>query len=275
MGEVTRAQVADLIAEGKLVINDGYRAKNYELSSEGLPFARAQNINNGFRFDAVDRFSEEQLDRVGAKISREGDVVFTSKGTVGRFAFVRSDTPRFVYSPQLCFWRSVDRDHIDSEWLFYWMQSREFLIQYSGVAGQTDMAEYVSLRDQRRMSITLPPLDQQRAIARILGTLDDKIELNRRTNETLEEMARAILKSWFVDFDPVCAKAEGRDPGLPEHITDLFPDRFEDSELGEIPAGWSVAPIGEAVRVVGGGTPSTKEPSLYSVSGSVRWHCRL
>ena len=75
--------------------------------------------------------------------------------------------------------------------------------------------------------------EEQRAIAHILGTLDDKIELNRRMNETLEAMARAIFKSWFVDFDPVRAKAEGRDPGLPKHIADLFPDRFEDSELGE------------------------------------------
>ena len=84
------------------------------------------------------------------------------------------------------------------------------------------------------------PLPEQRAIAHILGTLDDKIELNRRMNETLEAMARALFKSWFVDFDPVRAKAEGRDPGLPRHIADLFPDSFEDSELGEIPKGWEV-----------------------------------
>ena len=115
----------------------------------------------------------------------------------------------------------------------------------------------------------MPPIEEQRAIAHILGVLDDKIELNRRMNETLEEIARAIFKSWFVDFDPVRAKSEGRDPGLPEHIADLFPDRFEDSELGEIPAGWSVMPIGEAVRVVGGGTPSTKEPAFWE--GGV--HC--
>ncbi len=107
------------------------------------------------------------------------------------------------------------------------------------------------------------PTSTQLTITRILDTLDDKIEMNRRMNETLEEMARAIFKSWFVDFDPVRAKADGRDPGLPEHIADLFPDRFEDSELGEIPAGWDVMPIGDAVRVVGGGTPSTKEPAFW------------
>jgi type I restriction enzyme S subunit len=84
----------------------------------------------------------------------------------------------------------------------------------------------------------MPPLNEQRAIAHILGTLDDKIELNRRMNETLEEMARALFKSWFVDFDPVRRKAEGRDPGLPKHLADLFPSRFVDSELGEIPEGW-------------------------------------
>ena len=97
--------------------------------------------------------------------------------------------------------------------------------------------------------LALPPLEEQRALAHILGTLDDKIELNRRMSETLEAMARAIFKSWFVDFDPVHAKAEGRDPGLPKHIADLFPDRFEESELGEIPTGWELKPLPEFVEV--------------------------
>ncbi len=96
-----------------------------------------------------------------------------------------------------------------------------------------------------------PPLDksEQRAIAHILGTLDDKIELNRKMSETLEEMARALFTSWFVNFDPVRAKAEGRDTGLPKEIADLFPDAFEDSELGEIPKGWTVGPL-ETVLVL-------------------------
>ena len=155
--EAIRHSVADLIAEQKLFVGDGYRAKNVELSSSGLPFARAANINGGFRFREADRFPEESLDRVGNKVSQPGDVVFTSKGTVGRFAFVRDDTPRFVYAPQLCFWRSLDREVILPRFLYYWMFGREFFVQYKGVAGQTDMAEYVSLTDQRRMHITLPP----------------------------------------------------------------------------------------------------------------------
>ena len=243
VGEWVRHEVSDLLNERKIVIGDGYRAKNEELASSGLPFARAGNINDGFRFEDADHFPEQNLARVGSKISQPGDVVFTSKGTVGRFAFVRPDTTRFVYSPQLCFWRSLDRKQIDPRFLYYWMYGREFFVQFKGVAGQTDMAEYVSLTDQRRMHITLPRVDEQRAIAHILGTLDDKIELNRRMNETLEAMARALFKSWFVNFDPVRAKAEGRDPGLPKQIADPFPDRFEDSELGKIPEGWNVGQL--------------------------------
>ncbi len=92
------------------------------------------------------------------------------------------------------------------------------------------------------------PERQQRAIAHILGTLDDKIELNRRMNETLEAMAQALFKSWFVDFDPVRAKAEGRDSGLPKILADLFPARFVDSELGEIPEGWEVGTLGNVAE---------------------------
>ena len=243
---------SDLIANGKLAIGDGYRAKNSELDREGLPFARAGNISEGFRFEGADRFPEEELGRVGDKISQPGDVVFTSKGTVGRLAFVRETTPRFVYAPQLCYWRSLDHKLVDPRWLHCWMQGTEFERQISGVKGQTDMADYVSLGDQRNMEITLPPLEDQRAIARVLGALDDKIELNRRMSETLEEMARALFRSWFVDFDPVRAKAEGRPSGLPPDLDALFPASFEASELGEIPAGWEVRNLDEIATFTNG-----------------------
>ena len=101
--------------------------------------------------------------------------------------------------------------------------------------------------NMNQIRMLTPPLPEQRAIAHMLGTLDDKIELNRRMNETLEEMARALFKSWFVDFDPVRAKVEGRDTGLPKNVTDLFPDRLVDSELGEIPEGWVSEHLGSYV----------------------------
>lgn len=100
--------------------------------------------------------------------------------------------------------------------------------------------------------LPLPPLDEQRAIANMLGNLDDKIELNRKMNDTLEAIARALFKSWFVGFDPVRAKAEGRDTGLPPHIAALFPDSFEDSQLGNIPAGWTVKSLDQIGQFLNG-----------------------
>ncbi len=113
--------------------------------------------------------------------------------------------------------------------------------------------------DVPNFRLHIPPLDEQRAIAQILGTLDDKIELNRRMSETLEAIARALFKSWFVDFDPVRAKAERHDPRLPKHIADLFPDSFEESELGEIPAGWDAVELGELLEFAKGKKPHSTQ----------------
>jgi type I restriction enzyme S subunit len=269
MNSKTTHKVADLIASGKLWIGDGYRAKNSELGSAGIPFARAGDINDGFHFKSGDHLPEGDAWKAGNKLSEVGDVVFTSKGTVGRFGFVTKGIQRFVYSPQLCFWRSLDNSAIDPRFLFYWVQGKEFYRQYKSVSQKTDMAEYVSLSDQRSMEVTLPLLEQQKAIAHILGTLDDKIGLNRKTNETLEGIAKALFKSWFVDFDPVKAKAEGRSTGLPEEISDFFPDSFEESELGEIPSGWTVDSFTSEFNVLGGGTPKTSVEEFWD--GDLPW----
>jgi type I restriction enzyme S subunit len=131
-----------------------------------------------------------------------------------------------------------DRTRVDPRYVFWYLQylysvgeMDQHQVQHTGIA------RFQFTRFAENVRIPLPTLLEQHAIAHILGVLDDKIELNRRMNETLEAMARAIFQSWFVDFDPVRAKAEGRATGLPKAIVDLFPDRFEDSELGEIPAG--------------------------------------
>lgn len=254
----------ELIAEEQLTIGDGYRAKNTELSTSGIPFARAGNINSGFHFDNAEFFPLENLQKVGSKVSRSGDVVFTSKGTVGRFAFVDEYSPQFVYSPQLCYWRSLNHNFVYPRFLFYWMQGTEFWQQASGVKGQTDMADYVSLRDQRRMHVTLPPNKEQRAIAEILGALDDKIELNRQMNRTLEQTAQALFRSWFMDFDPVVAKADGRQPyGMDVETAALFPDGFENSDAGPIPAGWRYIPLTKALDVNPKRSLAKQQVALY------------
>jgi len=137
----------------------------------------------------------------------------------------------------------------DNDFVYYltkWDGVRQYCIsQMTGSSGR----QRVPTSALSHCDVTIPSLKTQRAIAHILGTLDDKIELNRKMNETLEAIARAIFKSWFIDFDPVRAKAEGREPGLPKEIADLFPDEFEDSELGEIPKGWKVKALPEVIEV--------------------------
>ena len=126
-----------------------------------------------------------------------------------------------------------------------------------GLLGQATGSTFPNVSADQLAGLWWPPLEEaeQRAIAHILGTLDDKIELNRRMSETLEEMARALFKSWFVDFDPVRAKADGRDPGLPKHIADLFPARLVDSELGDIPEGWEVGCVDDEFDLTMGQSP--------------------
>ena len=138
-----------------------------------------------------------------------------------------------------------DDSKIDPTYLSYFFGLPAFKEHIRSIAVGATMPS-LNTKILSDVSILYPPLPEQRAIAHILGTLDDKIELNRRMNETLEEMAQALFKSWFVDFDPVRAKMEGRWrrgeslPGLPADLYDLFPDRLAPSELGEIPEGWDI-----------------------------------
>jgi type I restriction enzyme S subunit len=153
-------------------------------------------------------------------------------------------------------------DGLDTRFMKYVIGSQAFTDYVLAVQTGTAVP-HISAGQIKNFELRLPPLPEQRAIAHVLGALDDKIELNRRMNEMLEAISRALFKSWFVDFDPVRAKAEGRDPGLPWPLADLFPDSFEDSELGEVPKGWAIKSIGDLADVVGGTTPSTKVQSFW------------
>jgi type I restriction enzyme S subunit len=147
------------------------------------------------------------------------------------------------------------KSDLDMRWLYYAIQHHKLgeIDDGSPIPSTTRSAVYVK-------PLEVPPLVEQKRIAHILGTLDDKIELNRRMAATLEEMARALFKSWFVDFDPVRAKAEGRPTGLPPDIDALFPDAFEDSELGKIPKGWEVGGVAKLADITSGKRPTAKFP---------------
>lgn len=163
----------------------------------------------------------------------------------------------------------------DMRWLYYAIKHYKLgeVDDGSPIPSTTRAAVYM-------LDLDVPLPHEQHAIAHVLGTIDDKIELNRRMNGTLEAMARALFKSWFVDFDPVRAKAEGRDSGLPKAVADLFPDSFEDSDLGGIPKGWKVEPFsmhmtaerglsykGEGLREDATGVPMHNLNSIYEGGG--------
>ncbi len=177
-----------------------------------------------------------------------------------------SDRPCWVTDNAI---RGIAVDGADPKFMFYLLRTLN-LNEWRTGSGQPLLNQSIL----SSIPTSVPPLDEQRAIAHVLGTLDDKIELNRRMNETLEQMARALFKSWFVDFDPVRAKMEGRwragqsRPGLPAHLYDLFPSRLVPSELGEIPERWEVRRIEDlAERVAMGPFGSSIKVSTFVDSG--------
>ena len=188
--------------------------------------------------------SERTLSDKGAAVLQNcllppGAVMMSCIATVGRCGI--TTRPSFT-NQQIN--SVIPKEGVDSRFLYYVFTQLGHELESAGGGGSV----YTNVSKSRFSDIEVPiPVDltEQRSIAHILGTLDDKIELNRRMNETLEAMARALFKSWFVDFDPVRAKMGGRDTGLPKHIADLFPDRLVNSEFGEIPEGWEVGCIGD------------------------------
>ena len=160
---------------------------------------------------------------------------------------------------------------VDSGFLFYLMASDIFIEPLVRASEGTKMPR-AKWDFAISLEFPLPPLPEQQAIARILGTLDDKIELNRRMNETLEAMARSIFKSWFVDFDPVQAKAEGKEPaGMDAETAVLFPDSFEETDPGIVPKGWKTGIIDDLCLLIeNGGTPKRMEPKYWH-GGTIPW----
>ena len=205
----------------------------------GINFVKVESITDDGRIENqklahIDDSTNTLLSR---SILCHNDILFTIAGTIGRVALV----PENILPANTNQAVAIVRPNIEivlPRFLYYVFGDESRVRQAHTRIVQSVQANF-SLGELSSLEIPLPSLPEQRAIVHILGTLDDKIELNRRMNETQEAIARALFKSWFVDFDPVRAKAEGRDPCLPQHIADLFPDSFEASELGEIPKGWS------------------------------------
>ena len=236
----------------------------------GTPIITVEHLGeNRIIHETMPRVSDEDKSRLSKYVLRDGDIVFSRVGSVDRRSLVRKEEDGWLFSGR-CLRVRPDRNKIDPVFLSYFLGLPSFKEHIRSIAVGATMPS-LNTKILNDVTVYFPTLPEQRRIAHILGTLDDKIELNRRMNETLEEMARAIFKDWFVDFGPVRAKMEGREAYLPEEIWRLFPDRLVESELGEVPEGWGVGTVSDlCISITSGGTPSRKQPEYWE-NGTITW----
>lgn len=247
-----KCTVAELIAqEGGSVKTGpfGTTLKASEYAIEGVPLISVREIiRGGFHVDAkTPRISSKTIERLPEYLLREDDIVFARKGSVDRCARVgKAQVGWFLGSDGI---RLRPPKTVDARFLAYSFQSQsasDWLLQQATGSTMASLNQGILLR----FPLDLPPLAEQQNISQLLGALDDRIDLLRQTNATLEAIAQALFKSWFVDFDPVRAKVEGREPeGMDPATAALFPSEFEESELGLIPKGWKVLPLSEVFEI--------------------------
>jgi type I restriction enzyme, S subunit len=252
----TACVVGDVAAPGRNALVGGPFGSDLvsrDYVPEGVPVIRGTNMGHGRWVDGAFAFvSSDKADSLSANLARPGDIVFTQRGTLGQVALIpESGFDRYLIS-QSQMKLTVDPAKACARFLYYVFSSAEQQAYIRQNAIQTGVP-HTNLGILRNTPLMLPSLGRQRFIASILGALDDKIELNHQTNETLEAMARALFKSWFVDFDPVRTTMERRQTsGMDAATAKLFTRHLADSELGPIPEGWRHTTLGAEVERCGG-----------------------
>jgi len=194
---------------------------------------------------------DEAPSRAQRLVEAEDTIISTVRPNRRSFLFLRCPPPNTVASTGFCVLRARE-GKMDPRFLYYQITQQSFT---DYLASRAEGSAYPAVNPSvfEEAEIRVPPLSEQRAIARILGALDDKIEANRKMNTTLEAVAQALFQSWFIDFTPVHAKSKGRTPNLPPQIAALFPSEFEDSSLGPIPKGWKIGTFGDCTIANQGG----------------------
>ena len=224
------------------LITDGKHGDCENQANSGFYFLSVKDVvGNRLVYDDARQITESDFLETHRRTNLEpGDVLFTNTGTIGRMAIAPNDpkTCRTTFQKSVAILKPK-RETIDSRFLYYLLRFDNARLSEFG-AGTTQ--KNLLLKDFRRFVVQVPSMQRQQAIAFVLGALDDKIELNRRMNRTLEQMAAAIFKAWFVDFEPVKAKAAGATsfPTMPQEVFDALSNEFTDSPLGPIPKGWEV-----------------------------------
>ena len=229
----------------------GSQLHSYDYVPSGVPVVPTEGIGRRrLLTEGIPEVAEETAARLSKHRLKAGDILFARRGVqaTGLSAIVTSRQEGWLCGTGAILLRITD-EAIDPEFLSFLLSAEEsvlWLKQHAVGAVMPNLNEGVI----RQIPLTLPPLAEQKAIAAVLGALDDKIELNRRMNATLEAMARALFQSWFVDFDPVRAKLDGRPPAVLDPATAaLFPAHFDHKAEGVVPAGWRATSLGEVIEI--------------------------
>lgn len=249
------------------------KTSNPQFWGGDIPWLSVVDFNNDNRYVGTTEktITKEGLENSSTKILPKGALILSARGTVGALAQLSKP----MAFNQSCY-GIVAKECTTNDFLYYLLKN---IVHDLQAKGHGSVFNTITRDTFDTIEIDLPPLDEQKRIAEVLGAFDDKIELLQKQNKTLEEMAKATFKSWFVDFDVVRAKQKGlpkadimREYHLTDEFYDLFPSSFADSPLGPIPSGWEVVKISDVARVVGGGTPSTKQTKFFSASGTaIAW----
>ncbi len=230
----------------------------------GIPVVMPTNIGEGgIVEDGISRIDQADVDRLSQHKLKMGDIVFSRRGDVTKNALIRPHEVGWFCGTGCLKVRLGDESIANAKFVSYCLRLpdiKDWLIRHAVGATMPNLNTGIL----SAVPIDLPPLRIQLEIAAMLGALDDRITLLRETNTTLEAIAQALFKSWFVDFDPVRAKMEGRAPeGMDEATVALFPDGLEESELGLVPRGWRVGRVDDLGEVVCGKTPPTSVAANY------------
>ena len=221
-------------------LRSGFAFKSADWKEAGVPVLKIANIKAGrVNPDGCGYVSQQVAQQAAIWFTKPGDILISMTGYVGEVAEIR-DGEKFLINQRVGRFEFHDANLVDSKFFFYHLQLPKTRAEIEGVSHGSAQPN-LSASDAHKIQITLPPVHDQRKISGLLGAIDDRIALLRETNKTLEAIAQAIFKSWFIDFDPVRAKMEGRIPvGLDEETAALFPDEFVASELGLVPKGWMI-----------------------------------
>jgi type I restriction enzyme, S subunit len=265
----------------------GYAFKSGEFVESGVPVIKIKNVkSNRMLFDDLSFVAPGFLETRADKVVKKGDLLITMSGNrldgtpdtwVGKVAQFNESRP-FLLNQRVGILRPKKSADVDRRFFSYSLSSHFYQTEFIAIATSSGGQANLSPSQILGAPIEYPPLAEQETIAAVLGALDDKIELNRRMNATLEAMARALFQSWFVDFDPARAKLDGRQPaGMDPATAALFPNEFEDSELGHIPKGWEVKTLGDLIELAYGKplkaeARRTGNVCVYGANGPVGWH---